>query len=80
MERGMRKVEQAVRDAETTQWQRTDPELTARAQSMVDQLEAAIADLQAKREKADPAKAAKLDEEITAKQAWLEQARGGLGN
>ncbi|GAB3584309.1 DUF349 domain-containing protein [Calidifontibacter terrae] len=80
MERAMRKVEQTVRDAEDNQWQRTDPELTARAQSMVDQLESAIADLQKKRAKADPAKAAKLDEEISAKQTWLEQARRGLGN
>lgn len=80
MERAMRKVEQTVRDAEDTRWQRTDPELTARAQSMVDQLESAIADLEQRKAAADPAKAAGLEEEITAKRAWLKQARNGLGN
>ncbi|WP_244328269.1 DUF349 domain-containing protein [Yimella sp. cx-51] len=82
MERGMRKVEQAVRDAEGTQWRKTDPELAARAGSFAAQLQKAVSDLQdeidAAEAKGDTKKSAKLRDELTTKQAWLDQAMGGV--
>ena len=55
MEKGMRRIEQAVRDADDQRWKQSNPEVAARAQSMVDQLEASVASL-----KDDLAKAAGL--------------------
>lgn len=82
MERGMRKVEQAIRDAEGAQWKKSDPELAARAGSFAAQLQKAVDDLQADLSAAEAAgdttKAAKLGEELKAKQAWLDQAMGGV--
>ncbi|WP_370893274.1 DUF349 domain-containing protein [Janibacter sp. GXQ6167] len=84
VEKAMRKVEQAVRDAEEKQWKRSNPELNARAQSMVDQLEAKIAGLEKQRataeEKGDSAKAASLAEQIASQQTWLDQARRSLND
>ncbi|MBO1766327.1 DUF349 domain-containing protein [Allobranchiibius sp. GilTou38] len=81
VEKAMRRVETTVRDAENTRWKRTDPEIAARANSMVAQLERAVADLQADLDKAtaagDERKAAEVRESLTARQAWLDQARGG---
>lgn len=82
IEQAMRKIETAVRDAEDSKWQKTDPELAARAQSMVNQLESAVADLEADlakaRERGNEKKVKELEESLKARQAWLEQARGGL--
>ncbi|RNI22833.1 DUF349 domain-containing protein [Flexivirga caeni] len=82
IEQAMRKVEQTVRDAEDSKWKKSDPELTARAQSMVDQLEKAVADLQAElataRAAGNEKKIAELQDSLQARQAWLQQARGGL--
>lgn len=82
MERGMRKVEQTIRDAENQQWKKTDPELAARAGSFAQQLQKAVTDLEqqitAAEAKGDEKKAGKLRDELRAKQAWLDQAMGGL--
>ena len=82
MERGMRKIEQAIRDAEGAQWKKSDPELAARAGSFAAQLQKAVDDLQADLSVAEAAgdtkKAAKIGEELKAKQAWLDQAMGGV--
>ncbi|GAB3753542.1 DUF349 domain-containing protein [Yimella radicis] len=82
MERGMRKVEQTIREAENKQWKKTDPELAARAGSFAQQLQRAVSDLQdeitAAEAKGDDKKAAKLREELKTKQTWLDQAMGGL--
>ena len=82
MERGMRKVEQAIRDAEGAQWKKSDPELAARAGSFAAQLQKAVDDLQADLSAAEAAgdtkKAAKIGEELKTKQAWLDQAMGGV--
>ena len=79
LEKGMRRIENAVRDAEQAQWKKTDPEVSARANSMFVQLENAIAGLEADIEKAEAAgnanKAKKLRSELEAKQSWLEQVR-----
>lgn len=78
----MRKVEQTIRDAEGAQWKKTDPELAARANSFAAQLQKAVDDLQAEltaaQEAGDDKKAAKLQDELKAKQAWLDQAMGGV--
>ncbi|MDT3767693.1 DUF349 domain-containing protein [Gleimia hominis] len=73
----LRKVEQAVRDAEDQQWKQTDPRTKARAGSMLGQLEDSIAELKADLEKAqanqDAAKEASIREALETKQAWFKQ-------
>jgi hypothetical protein len=82
VERRIRKVEQSVREAEEVKWKRTNPEGQARAQSAVDQLEAA---LEAQRERLAKAQArgdakvvADAEASIEARTLWLEQARNAL--
>ena len=78
----LRAVEDKVRELEDKKWQRTDPELTARAQSMVDQLERQVqglqSDLAAAQAAGDDKRAGALESEIATKQLWLDSARGGL--
>lgn len=73
----LRAVEQAVRDAEQSRWQRTNPETRARAEGAAAQLVAAIAGLEADLEKARAAgndrKVAEIEESLAARRAWLEQ-------
>ncbi len=82
MEKGMRRVEQAVRDADDQRWKKSNPEVAARAQSMVVQLEASVASLQADLEKARAAGNDKLLKEaqskLEAQEQWLSQARGNV--
>ena len=79
----LRAVEQSVRDLEDSRWKRSDPELTARARSMVEQLERQVqgleSDLAAARASGDDRRAATIESEIATKKVWLESARGGLG-
>lgn len=81
VEKAMRRVETTVRDAENTRWKKSDPEIAARANSMVDQLERAVATLQADLDKATAAgnerKITEAREALAARQVWLDQARGG---
>jgi hypothetical protein len=69
----LRKVEETVRRADETRWQRTNPEGRARAESTVAQLEQAIAKLEADRAKAlahgDERAVAGADEAIAARQS-----------
>jgi hypothetical protein len=82
IEKGMRRVEQTVRDAEDRKWRSTNPEVAARARGMVDQLERAVAELRADLEKAEAsgnaAQVRKAREALDARQAWLDQARAGV--
>ncbi|GMA39650.1 DUF349 domain-containing protein [Mobilicoccus caccae] len=82
IEKGMRKVEQTIRDAEQQKWKRTDPEVAARAHSMVTQLEAAVQSLRESLAQAeaggDTTKIAKAKDALEAREAWLAQARSGL--
>ncbi|WP_245634607.1 DUF349 domain-containing protein [Janibacter limosus] len=82
MEKGMQRVEQAVRELEDKKWSNTNPELSARASSMVIQLEAKVAELRedadAAEAKGNASRAATLREQLDAQQAWLDQARKGL--
>lgn len=82
IEKAMRRVESAVRDAEEKKWQRSNPEVIARAQSLVTQLEAACEGLRADLAKAeaggDARRITKAKEALEARESWLQQARSGL--
>lgn len=74
----MRAVETAVREAEDSQWRRTNPETRARAEGLAAQLEATIAGLEADLAAAEAAgnsrKASEVRAALSARRAWLEQA------
>lgn len=82
LEGRMRTVEQAIRGVEEDQWRRSNPEARARAAGTVEQLEASLADLRAKHDKAvaagNTAKAAEHAAAIEAREAWLAEARKAL--
>jgi hypothetical protein len=79
LEGRIRKVEQAIRAVEDEQWKRTDPEKSARADDMVSKLEAAIADAEAKLEKAraagDEKRVRELEENLEGRRSFLEMAK-----
>lgn len=81
MEKSIKRIETTVRDAEDSRWKKSDPEIAARANSMVTQLERAVEGLQADLDKAtaagDERKISQARESLEARQAWLNQARGG---
>jgi uncharacterized protein DUF349 len=82
LESGLRRVEDAVRRAEETQWRRSNPEALARAEGTVAQLRSAITSLEAQlaraRERDDAAAIHKAEEALTARQAWLAEAERTL--
>ncbi len=82
LEGRIRKVEQAIRGVEDDAWRRSNPEALARATDTVAQLEASIADLRAKHDKATAAGNAKKAEEhaaaLEARESWLTEARKAL--
>jgi hypothetical protein len=82
LESGLRRVEDAVRRAEETQWRRSNPEALARAEGTVAQLRSAITSLEAQlaraRERGDAAAIGKAEEALTARQAWLAEAERTL--
>jgi hypothetical protein len=82
LEGRMRKVEQAIRGVEDDAWRRSNPEARARAADTVAQLEASIADLEAKRDKAAAAgndrKVAEHEAAVEARRSWLAEARKAL--
>ncbi|GAB6903983.1 DUF349 domain-containing protein [Kineosporia succinea] len=75
----LRRVEQAVRDAEQDKWKRSNPEARARANDMVTQLERTIADAEADLAKAQASgnarKIKELEASLVSRRAWLEQAQ-----
>jgi len=79
LEGRMRTVEQAIRKVEDEQWKRSDPEMSARADDMVTKLEAAIADAEAKLERAraagDQKKVRELEENLEGRRSFLEMAK-----
>ncbi|MDN5794617.1 MAG: DUF349 domain-containing protein [Intrasporangium sp.] len=79
IEKALRRVEQAVRDADEKRWKSSNPEVAARAQGMVDQLERAVSDLESDLAKAqssgNEARIRKAQESLDARRAWLEQAK-----
>ncbi|MGI9086118.1 MAG: DUF349 domain-containing protein, partial [Aeromicrobium sp.] len=79
MEGRLRKVEQAVRAANDQEWQRSDPEKSARADDMVSKLESAIEDLRADLAEAqssgDKKKVAELEENLASRESFLAMAQ-----
>ncbi|TCI99859.1 DUF349 domain-containing protein [Aeromicrobium sp. IC_218] len=79
LEGRIRKVEQAVRAAGEEQWNRTDPEKSARADDMIGKLERAIAEISAQLEQAkasgDARKVAELEQNLASRQSFLDMAR-----
>ncbi len=79
LEGRMRVVEQAIRSLEDEQWSKSDPEKSARADGMVTQLEAAIAqvesDLAKARESGNEKKVKELEENLASRQSFLDMAR-----
>ncbi|MGH3095197.1 MAG: DUF349 domain-containing protein [Streptosporangiales bacterium] len=82
VEARLRKVEDAVHDAERAQWQRTNPEARARAEATVTQLRESIAKLDEEAGKADAAgqehKAREARESASARREWLTEAERAL--
>jgi hypothetical protein len=82
LESGLRKVEDAVRRAEDTQWRKSNPEALARAEGTVNQLRAAITSLEAQlaraRDRNDQAAIDKAEEALEARRSWLEEAERTL--
>ena len=82
IEARLRRVEDAIREAEQSEWQRTNPEARARAEATVAQLRESIAQLEADmakaRESGNDRKAADAEEALAARRAWLEQAERAL--
>jgi hypothetical protein len=82
LESGLRRVEEAVRRAEETQWRRSNPEALARAEGTVAQLRSAITSLEGQleraRERGDQAGIRKASEALVARQSWLAEAERTL--
>jgi hypothetical protein len=82
LEQGLRKVEEAARRAEDTQWKRSNPEALARAEGTVNQLRAAITSLEAQlaraQERGDAGAVRKAEEAIAARRSWLTEAERTL--
>jgi DNA-binding transcriptional regulator YiaG len=72
----LRKVEKKLQDAQNEHWRRTDPAAKARSSSLIEQLEAAIADLEAQLAKKPGDKS--LSEQIAARKTWLEAAQNAV--
>ncbi|MGT2460740.1 DUF349 domain-containing protein [Sinomonas atrocyanea] len=75
MESGLRRIEDAVAQAENENWRRTDPETKARTDSALSQLEASITSLEeelaAAQSKGDARATAKAQEALDARRLWL---------
>jgi hypothetical protein len=72
----LRKVERKLQDAQNEHWKRTDPAAKDRSNALVEQLEAAIADLEAQAA-ANP-KDKKLVDAIATRRTWLEAAKNAV--
>ena len=71
IEEPIRKAEKKIADAAADAWRRSDPAAKARSNSLVSQLEEAIAGLEKDLEQAKPEKRKEIEEQITARKAWL---------
>ncbi|MGH3381848.1 MAG: DUF349 domain-containing protein [Actinoallomurus sp.] len=82
LEGRLRKIEEAVRSAEDSEWRRTNPEARARAEATVGQLRSSIEQLEKRLGKAQNAGRDKdvkdAEEALTARRAWLAEAEHTL--
>jgi hypothetical protein len=82
LEGAFRQIEESVRRAEETEWERSNPEARARAKDTVDQLAQTISGLEAKLEKAraggDARRIKEHEDALEARRAWLVEAEKAL--
>ena len=75
----IRKIEQAVKDATESQWKKTDPEKSARADDMIGKLQRAIDEVAEKiaaaQAKGDAKKVKDLEADKASKEAFLDMAK-----
>lgn len=80
----LKKVQDAIYNAENAKWQKTDPAKQARANSMLAQLEDAIAGLEADLDKAKASgnqqKIKKAEEALEARRQWLATLQASSGD
>jgi len=79
---GLRKIEDSLRKAEDSHWRRTNPEALTRARGTVDQIRAAISQLERQLAKAqasgDQKAQQQASEAIAARKSWLAEAERTL--
>jgi hypothetical protein len=82
LEGGLRKVEESLRKAEDSHWRRSNPEALSRARSTVDQIRAAITQLETQLAKAEAAgdtrAQQRAQEALAARHSWLAEAERTL--
>jgi len=82
LEGGLRKVEEQLRKAEDSHWRRSNPEALSRARGTVEQIRAAITQLEGQLAKAqasgDQKAQQRAQEAITARRSWLAEAERTL--
>jgi hypothetical protein len=82
LEGGLRRVEEAVRRAEDSQWRRSNPEALSRARGTVEQIRSAISQLEGQLSKAQASGDAKAErraeEALAARRSWLAEAERTL--
>ncbi len=82
LEGGLRRIEESMRKAEDSQWRRSNPEALSRARSTVDQIKAAISQLEGQLAKAEASGDARgqqqAQEALAARQSWLAEAERTL--
>jgi hypothetical protein len=82
LEGGLRKVEDAVRRGEETHWRRSNPEALSRAKGTVEQIRAAISQLEKQlaraKEQGNDKAAEQAEEALTARRSWLAEAERTL--
>jgi hypothetical protein len=82
LEGGLRKIEESLRKAEDSHWRRSNPEALSRARSTVEQIRAAIDQLEAQLAKARASGNARAQQQaqeaLAARQSWLAEAERTL--
>jgi Domain of Unknown Function (DUF349) len=82
LEGGLRRVEEAVRRAEDSQWRRSNPEALSRARGTVEQIRSAISQLEGQLERAhasgDARAQQQTEEALAARRSWLAEAERTL--
>jgi len=71
----LRKIEKSIAEKQADLWRRSDPAAKARSNSLVTQLEEAIASLEAELAKAPADNKASIKAQIEARTSWLEAAK-----
>ena len=72
----MGKIETSIKQKEEEEWRRTDPESQHRTNSLIEQLEKAIADIEAQiASTSDDKKKKELEKNLEARKSWLEAAK-----